>query len=109
MDMMLCFKNFVKYNCYLVALNLENTGLIEPAIKFLVGLLRKSQALRCLHLCANEGISPEVVEWARKRIKAKEVQEIRTVKPFIQIKQEKNKLSKKAQRIGKAFFSQTGN
>ena len=70
MDMMLCFKDFVKYNCYLTSINLENTGLIEPAIRFLVAILRKSQALRCLHLCANEGINPEVVAWTRNRIKA---------------------------------------
>jgi len=44
--------------------------MIEPAIKFIVPLLRKSQALRCLHLCANEGISPKMVDWVRNRIHA---------------------------------------
>ena len=57
-----CFKDFIKYNIHLVSLNLENTGLTEPAVAYLGSLLRKSQGLRCLHLCANEGITPAVVE-----------------------------------------------
>jgi len=48
-----CFKDFIKYNQVLNHINLENTGLIAPAIKYLSSLLRKSQALRCLHLCGN--------------------------------------------------------
>lgn len=68
---MMCFKDFIKYNVYLVHLNLENTGLCEPAILLIVPFLRKSQALRCLHLSANECITPEIVEWTRKRIHAK--------------------------------------
>ena len=37
-----CFKDFIKYNTHLTHLNLENTGLIAPAIKFLAALLRRS-------------------------------------------------------------------
>lgn len=55
------FKDFIKYNCYLVSLSLENTGLNAPAITFITSLLTKAQSLRCLHLCANEGITPEIV------------------------------------------------
>lgn len=62
----------------LAHLNLERCGLNEPAIKYLVALLRKSQALRCLHLCNNYGLSKEygvlnqeLIEWIRERIHAK--------------------------------------
>ena len=66
-----CFKDFIKYNVNLVHLNLEKTGLSEPAIKYIAALLRKSQALRCIHLCGNEGLSPELIEWVRERVHAK--------------------------------------
>ena len=65
-----CFRNFIKYNLHLVHVNLERTGLVEPAIRFLASLLRKSQALRCLHLCGNPGISERLVNWIRARIHA---------------------------------------
>lgn len=70
-EMVSCFKDFIKYNTHLIHLNLERCGLIEPAIKSITALLRKSQALRCLHLCGNEGLSPDLVEWIRTRIHAK--------------------------------------
>ena len=60
METILNFKDFVKYNCYLVCLNLENTGLTSPAITFLSSLLTRAQSLRCIHLCANEGVTPEI-------------------------------------------------
>ena len=74
-----CFKDFIKYNTYLVHLDLTMTGLIEPAIKFIVALLRKSQALSCLHLCGNKGImksgkiNKELKKWVKARIKAKKL------------------------------------
>ena len=77
-----CFKDFIKYNIHLVSLNLENTGLIEPAVVYLGSLLTKSQGLRCLHLCANEGITPGVVEEVRERIKAKVVTEAHVIQPY---------------------------
>lgn len=55
------------------------TGLIEPAIKYIVALLRKSQALSCLHLCGNKGImkagkvNKELKKWVKSRIKAKKL------------------------------------
>ena len=57
------FKSFIKYNCYLTTVNLENTGLIKPAITFICNLLPRAQGLRCLHLCANEGITDDTIEW----------------------------------------------
>ena len=71
LEVVTCFKDFIKYNTKLTHLNIERCGLIAPAIIFITGLLRKSQALRCLHLCGNMGLSQELVEWMRHRIHAK--------------------------------------
>ena len=49
--------------------------MIEPAIKYFAALLRKSQALRCLHLCGNPGISDNLLIWLRARIHAKPEQD----------------------------------
>ena len=70
-----CFKDFVKYNTYLVHLDLTETGLIEPAVKYLAALLRKSQGLRCMHLCGNKGITDESLDWIKKRIHAQSLPE----------------------------------
>lgn len=67
-----CLKNFIKYNVHLVTLNLENTGMNHQAVAFVASLLRKSQALRCIHLSANEGINKTLIDWIRKRIHSKE-------------------------------------
>jgi len=104
MEKMLFLKDFIKYNTNLISLNLENTGLIEPAIMFIVALLTKSQALRCLHLCFNEGISDRVVEWVRTRIKAKEHIEPRVIQPYKQMKLERDGISKKSKKIGAALI-----
>ena len=82
METMSCFKNFIKYNAYLISINLENTGLVAPAITYICSILRKSQGLRCLHLCANEGISPKIIEQISLRIKAKEPIEPRVIQPY---------------------------
>ena len=59
-------------------LNLEQTGLITGALKYIVALLRRSQALRVIHLCGNPGlyhndgsVNDELLEWCKLRIKAK--------------------------------------
>jgi len=66
-----CFKDHIKYNTYLVHLDLKACGLIAPALKYLAALLRKSQALRVFHLNGNKGIDDELVAWIQKRIHAK--------------------------------------
>lgn len=71
-EVMSCFKDFIKYNTYLVHLDLTMTGLIVPAIKYVSALLRRSQALSCLHLCGNKGLTDEIFEWIKTRIRAKE-------------------------------------
>ena len=71
MNIVSCFKDFIKYNIYLTHLNFERCGLIEPAIKYLAGLLRKSSALRAVHFGNNEGLSQNVVDWIRERINAR--------------------------------------
>ena len=71
LEVVTCFQDFIKYNPQLYHLNLERCGLIDPALKYIVALLRKSQALRCLHLCGNVGLSPELIEWIRLRVHAK--------------------------------------
>ena len=79
-----CFKDFIKYNLHLAHINLERCGLVEQAIREIAALLRKAQALRCIHLCNNVGLSPETIEWVRARIHAKsdeEQREIRMVPP----------------------------
>ena len=37
-----CFTELIKYNVYLVHLDLTTTGLIFPAIRYICALLRKS-------------------------------------------------------------------
>ena len=82
LEMMMCFQDFIKYNTKLNHLNMERCGLIEPAIKFLAPLLRKSQALRCLHLCGNLGLSKNLIEWIRDRIHAKKSRGERVMEPM---------------------------
>ena len=52
-------------------LNLEQCGLIGPAIKYISSLLRKSQALRCLHMCGNVGVTEEITAWVKIRVHAR--------------------------------------
>jgi len=67
-EVVACFHDFVKYDVYLVHLDLTMTGLIEPAVKNIASLLTRSQSLRCLHLCGNKGVSEETVEWIKRRV-----------------------------------------
>ena len=76
-----CFRDFIKYNIYLQHLDLQSTGLIPPAIKFIVTLLRKSQALRCLHLCGNKGLTDDLFIWIRERIHARPYEEPHSIMP----------------------------
>ena len=97
-------KSFIKYNLHLVSLKLENTGLNPATIVSIASLLRRSQAIRCLHLSANEGITPELCEWIRKRIHAVEKIEPHSFKSYIQVKKEFNKLDKASMKLGEALF-----
>ena len=87
-DIVNCLKSFIKYNLHLVTLNLENTGMNQQAIANIAALLRRSQAIRCLHLSANEGITPELVAWIRERIHAREKVSSVEIKPYDKLKKE---------------------
>lgn len=64
-----CLAQFIKYNTYLVHMDLSNCGLSEAAVKFTASLLTKSQALQCLHLSNNSGLaSPSTIDWICERI-----------------------------------------
>ena len=80
-EVVACFKDFIKYNVYLVHLDLQATGLIIPAIKYLTALLRKAQGLRSLHLCGNKGLNEEVFQWIKERIHARAMTEPVIVPP----------------------------
>ena len=79
--MLECFHDFIKYNIYLQHLDLQSTGLIVPAIKYITNLLCKAQALRCLHLCGNHGVTEELHAWIRNRIHAKPPEEVYQINP----------------------------
>ena len=70
-ETLMCLTHFIKYNTFLVHLDLRNIGLIVPAIKFIASYLNKAQALQCLHLGGNEGVTPSTVNWVCERIKGK--------------------------------------
>ena len=86
LETMSLFKDFIKYNYFLETLNLENTGLIEPAIRYIGDQLTRSQGLRCVHLCANEGITPGIKDWLRRRIRAKDDREHVHIQPWDTVK-----------------------
>ena len=69
--MMEGLKNFVKYNPQLVHLDLQMTGLTAQIIRYIGHYLTRATSLQCIHLCGNEGITDEMIEWLRNRIKAK--------------------------------------
>ena len=77
-----CFKDLIKYNAKLEHLNLDSCGLSSAAIKYIAALLRKSQALRCLHLSGNHGLSSEVIEGVRERLHAKPARFSPIFEPF---------------------------
>ena len=77
-----CFMHFIKYNPYLIHLDLQSTGLFEPAIRYIGKMLTRSQSLRSVHLCNNPGLSKTMVEWFRNRIKAAGYIEPIHIKPY---------------------------
>ena len=52
-DILFCLAQFIKYNKYLIHLDLSTCGLTETAVKYLCSFLTKAQALQCLHLDSN--------------------------------------------------------
>ena len=86
-----CFMDFIKYNPYLIYLDLQSTGLHEPAIRYIAKMLTRSQSLRSVHLCNNPGLSKNMVEWFRKRIRAADYIEPIHIKPFKKSKEEESK------------------
>ena len=58
-----CFASLIKRNSEIEHIDLTNTGLIPPAIKFICSQLRRAQALRALHLCGNKGINSNLILW----------------------------------------------
>ena len=65
------FKDFIKYNPHLIHLDLKQTGLTVEAIKQFGTILTRAQSLRCLHLCGNDGVNDETIEYLLQRIKGK--------------------------------------
>ena len=53
LEVLMCFKEFIKYNPNLIELDLSNTKLHNPAILFLCYCLRRASSLKTLHLCGN--------------------------------------------------------
>ena len=70
--MMEGLKNFMKYNAQLVHLDLQMTGLQTQIIHEIGHYLTRATSLCSIHLCGNEGVTDESVEWIRKRIRAKD-------------------------------------
>ena len=75
LETMECFLQFIKYNPYLIHLDLQSCGFQEPAIRFIGKMLTRSQSLRSIHLCNNPGISKSMIEWLKKRIRAADIEE----------------------------------
>ena len=63
-----CLADFIKYNTYLVHLDVSNCGLKEDAVMYLSSFLTKAQALQVLHLSGNLGVNPETIAWITERI-----------------------------------------
>ena len=55
----------------LVHLDLGYTGLTDPAIRYIISFLTKSQALQCLHLDGNVGLSLPLIDWITYRIRGR--------------------------------------
>jgi len=53
LEIMSCFKEFIKYNPNLIELNLSNTKLTNAAILYLCYCLQRATSLRTIHLCGN--------------------------------------------------------
>jgi len=62
---------FIKRNPSLVHVNLQNCDLDEGKLRMIGGCLRKSHAMRAIHLCGNPGINEGLIKWMKGRIHAK--------------------------------------
>ena len=67
------FKNFMKYNPSLVHLDLQTTSLPTQVLYNIGHFMTRATSLQAIHLCGNQGISDEFIEWLRTRIRAKPV------------------------------------
>ena len=67
------FQNFIKYNPCLVHLDLQSASLPKKILYDIGHFLTRATSLSALHLCGNEGIDDEFIEWLRTRIRAKPV------------------------------------
>ena len=75
-------KNFFKYNAYLVHFDLQSTGMSAQIIRVIGQCLTRATGLQAIHLCGNEGITDEMIEWLRVRIHAKDHSDPINVKPL---------------------------
>ena len=98
-ETMNCFMDFIKYNPYLIHLDLTNTGLYEPALRYIAKMLTRSGSLQSIHLCNNPGLSKNIVDWMRKRISAADYIEPLYIKPYKKVVQDADDSIKKAPRI----------
>lgn len=62
---------FIKFNPNLKLLDLSDTGLNEIAIKIIIKAIKKSVSLKTINLTGNNGITEEIVAFARTYLDAK--------------------------------------
>ena len=74
-------KEFIKYNPMLFHIDLQTTGLPAQIIRDIGHVLTRATSLQSIHLCGNEGINDQMIEWLRKRIRAKEPVQALTIVP----------------------------
>ena len=103
-----CFLEFIKYNPYLVHLDLQSCGLAEPALRFIGKMLTRSQSLRAIHLCNNPGISKAMIDWLKSRIRAIESEEPVSLKSYKKVEEENEKVQKKPSGMQAAFLKLLG-
>lgn len=65
------FKNFIKYNPCLIHLDLQSTSLPVQVLYNIGHYLTRATSLQAIHLCGNDGIDDEFIDWLRERIRAK--------------------------------------
>ena len=58
------------------------TGLPAQVIKMIGNFLTRATALQAIHLCGNEGVSLDTIEWLSKRIRAKDNYTMPTIFPL---------------------------
>ena len=105
---MQCFLEFIKYNPYLIHLDLQSCGLEEPALRFIGKMLTRSQSLRSIHLCNNPGISRPMIEWLKKRIRAADLEEPYHIKGYKNVEDNSPELGKKKSGMQAAMLKYLG-